>query len=159
MFVGSDGLTRPGNSSKTLMQGLRCLSKRLAGFRNGQSDSFGVAMEVFGNFLRATCRVSRWSGSANEMTNEVQPCSEASRNVRPWLFSTSRTNISPMPWPPGFVVKNGLNSLRPVSSGMPGPLSSTMISTGSEEILILISPPLPIASYEFFMILSKTCSN
>jgi hypothetical protein len=32
--------------------------------------------------------------------------------------------VRPMPWPDGFVVKNGVNSCSRTSSGMPGPVSA-----------------------------------
>ncbi len=53
-------------------------------------------------------------------------------SVPPWpcvTMSCERLKPSPVPEPVGFVVKNGSKIFSRTSSGMPGPLSATRIST------------------------------
>ena len=67
--------------------------------------------------------------------------------------------INPSPSPFGFVEKNGVNSLSAVSEGIPLPLSAIIKHGGFEVVEMEISPSLPMLSAEFFMMLTRTCSN
>jgi len=60
------------------------------------------------------------------------PVGEVVKSIRPSWRSTTMSTVDkprPVPWPSGFVVTKGSNTLCRMLSGIPDPLSDTVIST------------------------------
>ena len=80
------------------------------------------------------------------------------------MMPIQRLSPSPVPSPTGFVVKNGSNTWRRCSGGMPGPLSSTTILTpfplSAVRTVSTPSRPLALMAWAAFVKrLRSTCCS
>src|SRR5574337_603159 len=79
----------------------------------------------------------------------------------PWLFMIVWQLANPKPVPRCFVVNNGSNIFDMYFSGIPGPVSVTLITNASSlsSIDIVIFPDSPIACIELMIKLDRTISS